>query len=414
MGYSMNLVFVITQFPPNITAGLGRYAESIYPYLVAGNRLSVFTVNDGRLPRSERQDGLTVHRPMGKLMKIALRRRSLNRTRRGDFALLAVNVLVSNIRHYWGIRREHRRSGVDIIAIHDVTNFICAFLCYQFLEVPLVFHLHTTEYSLAPRKSIIDPFHVARAIERRLGRIAKRVITPTREIRDLLVADGWNPDTIDVVSLGNPMERVLDTPRRKVEVPAEASGGNGEIKVLLFVGRLELQKGIFVLLAAMRQVVAVDPTVMLVVIGHGDRARVEALTREYGLTGNVYLVDDFLGMAELADWYVAAEACIFPSLYEPFGLVAVEAMSWGKPVILGDGFSQVFLGNSTDPAVRYVPATDPVGIAETIVDVMSDPQLRRSLGGNAQRLVQERFLWRRTAQETLDIYRQVTDGQPAK
>ena len=187
----MNLAYVINQFPPNVTAGLGRYVEALHPHLTREHRLTVHTVNDGRLPACERHGRLTVHRPMGRVLRAVFRRRRLNRTRRADFALLAANVLVANLRNYRLLRAAHRRDPYDLVAVHDVTNVLAAYLCARRLRVPVVFHLHTTEYSLAPRRSVADPLNVGRALERWLGRAAARVIAPSPEVRELLVADGW-------------------------------------------------------------------------------------------------------------------------------------------------------------------------------------------------------------------------------
>lgn len=406
----MNLAYVINQFPPNVTAGLGRYVEALHPHLTREHRLAVFTVNDGRLPEHEQAGPLTVHRPMGRLLRAVFRRRRLNRTRRLDFALLAANVLVGNLRNFRAVRALHRRDPFDVVAVHDVTNVLAAFLCVRVLRVPIVFHLHTTEYSLAPRRSVADPLNVGRALERWLGRAAARVVAPSPEIRELLVADGWAADRIDVVLQGNPLQAAprpadaeVDAVRRELDLPPGAT-------VLLFVGRLEVQKGIFTLLEALPKIVAADPSVVLVTVGEGDRDRVAALARD--VPGHLRTVERFLDVAELPAWYAAADVCVFPSLFEPFGLVAAEAMSQGRPVVLGDGFSRVFLGDPDRPAARYARATDPDHQAAVLAEVLADPQLRRALGERAERLARERFDWARTAAATLEVYRTAADAGP--
>jgi glycogen(starch) synthase len=280
---------------------------------------------------------------------------------------------------------------------------LAAFLCSRVLRVPIVFHLHTTEYSLAPRRSVADPLNVGRALERWLGRAAARVIAPSPEVRELLVADGWAADRIEVVLQGNPLERAprptapaVAAVRAELDLPPGAT-------VLLFVGRLEVQKGIFTLLAALPEVVAADPSVVLVTVGEGDRDRVAALARD--VPGHLRMVERFLDVTELPAWYAAADVCVFPSLFEPFGLVAAEAMSLGRPVVLGDGFSRVFAGDPDRPAARYASATDPGHLAAVLTEVLADPGLRRSLGDRAERLTRDRFDWTRTAAATLDVYR---------
>lgn len=409
----MRIAYVINQFPPNVTAGLGRYVEALHPHLTAEHRLAVFTVNDGRLPVLERHGNLTVHRPMGRLLRAVFRRRRLNRTRPLDFALLAANVLVGNLRNVRGLRALHRTEGLDVVAVHDVTNVVAALLVHHLLRVPIVFHLHTTEYSLAPRRSVADPLNVGRALERRLGRVAARVVAPSPEVRELLVADGWDVGKIDVIVQGNPLEAAAAAPRpdRSAAVRREL-GLAADRTLLLFVGRLEVQKGIFTLVEALEHIIAADPAVTLVVVGEGDRARVTAMAADRGLGGHLRIVDRFLGVDELPDWYGAAEVCVFPSLFEPFGLVAAEAMSLGRPVVLGAGFSRVFAGEEDRPAARYASATDPRQLAAVLLEVLGDPGLRAALGRNGAALVRTDFAWTRTAEATLTTYR--TAAAPAR
>lgn len=390
----MRIAYVVNQFPPLVTSGLGRYVEAMHPHLTAEHRLAVFTVNDGRLPAYSADGTLTVHRPMGRLLRAIVRRRRLNRTRRPDFALLALNVLVANLRHVRGIRSMHRAEVLDVIAVHDVTNVLAAVLCHRLLRVPIVFHLHTTEYSLAPHRTV-GSLGLGRRLERHLGRIAARVVVPSPEIRDQLVADGWDPSRIDVILQGNPLAGAVPS-GRPPELPADRT-------ILLFVGRLETQKGVFTLVEALSTVVAADPSVLLVAVGGGDRDRVLTLARAHGLENQVLLIDRFLGRDELPDWYAAADVCVLPSLFEPFGLVAAEAMSLGRPVVLGDGFSRVFAGAPDAPAAVYASSTDPADLARVLLEVLADPALRKILGENARRLAAT-FSWQHTATRTLATY----------
>jgi glycosyltransferase involved in cell wall biosynthesis len=144
---------------------------------------------------------------------------------------------------------------------------------------------------------------------------------------------------------------------------------------------------------------------VLVTVGEGDRDRVAAMARERDLTGHLRMAERFLDLAELPGWYAAADVCVFPSLFEPFGLVAAEAMSLGRPVVLGDGFSRVFRGDPDRPAARYARAGDPDDLAAVLTEVLSDAELRRSLGARAERLARDHFDWARTAAATLEVYR---------
>ncbi|MFI6736374.1 glycosyltransferase family 4 protein [Nonomuraea sp. NPDC050451] len=401
----MRIACVVNQFPPNVTAGLGRYAELITPYLARGHELTVYTPNDGRLPVDEIVDGVRVHRPRGSL----LRGRRLNRTRRSEFLLLALNVVVSNWRYFLRLRR--RRERPDLVAVHDSTNFLAGLLCHYVLRLPVVFHVHTTEYGVAPQRSISDPLKVFAALERWLARVARRVVVATPEVRDQLVAAGWGRTPIDVVPLGGTYEAVLPTLDRDA-LRAGAAALRGRLglpegdPVLLFVGRIERQKGVYQLLEAMRAAAGAVPGLRLVIVGEGDVEGVERIVASTGLRGRVLVPGRFAGGRELLEYYELAAACVFPSLFEPFGLVATEAMAMGRATILGDGFSLVFLGADPDrPAAYFVRASEPADIARGVIEVMSDAALRRGLAERGERFVRESLSWSRAASETAQVYR---------
>ncbi|MDA0632106.1 glycosyltransferase family 4 protein [Nonomuraea sp. MCN248] len=406
----MRVACVINQFPPNITAGLGRYVEEITPHLAGELRLAVFTLNDGHLPAHERRDGVTVHRPLGRVLGAISRRRRLNRTRRAEFVLLAVNVVVSNWRYFLRLLRLPRGERPDLVAVHDSTNFLTALLCHYALRLPVVFHVHTTEYGVAPQRSITDPLGVFPALERWLARISRRVVVATPEVRDQLAAAGWGREKIDVVCLGGTFERRLAGCDRAALRSGAAAlrtglGLSDDDQVLLFVGRIEPQKGVYQLLEAMEKIAVALPRLRLVIVGEGDEAGVARIVANAGLEGRVLTSGGFVDGQELLEYYEMADLCVFPSLFEPFGLVATEAMALAKPTILGDGFSQIFLGDPAEPAVRYARAADPGSIADAVIGLMEDPAARRALARNGERFVRERLSWSRAAEETIAVYR---------
>jgi glycogen synthase len=404
----MRIAYVVTQFPPNITAGLGRYVEEITPHLANHHQLAVFTINDGRQPIQERRGTITVYRPLGRILGAVIRRRRFNS--RAEFVVLGVNVVVSNWRYFVRLLRASRRDRPDLVVVHDATNFICGLLCHYVLRLPVVLHVHTTEHGVAPQRGIVALPSVLAAAERWLGRIARRVVVATPEMRQQLTAAGWDGAAIDVVHLGGTFERALADPafdrnrlragaaelRTRLGIPAEGP-------VLLFVGRLVRHKGIYQLLEAMRQIAATVPQLRLVVVGEGDNAGVQRIVADTGLGGRILTSGGFVNGWALLEYYEMADACIFPSIFEPFGLVATEAMALAKPTIVGDGFSQIFLGHPERPAVRFVRGTDPDDIARTVITIMTDPDLRARLGEDGRHLVQN-LSWARAADETSAVY----------
>ncbi|MFG2244745.1 glycosyltransferase family 4 protein [Spirillospora sp. NPDC048823] len=415
----MRIAYIVNQFPPSVATGLGRYAELITPHLAREHRLAVCTLNDGRQPVHHGSGTVTVYRPSGRVLGAVGRRRRLNRTRGIEFLLLTLNVVVSNWRYFLRLRRLGPDERPDLVAVHDTTNFLCGLLCHYVLRLPVVLHVHTTEYGVAPQRSITDPLNVFAAVERWLARVARRVVVPTPEVRDQLTAAGWDRTPIDVVCLGGTFEQILaDTALDRDELRLGAAALRARLAipaqdpVLLFVGRLERQKGIYELLEAMRSIRKDVPGVRLVLVGEGDDAGVARIVAETGLDGHVLTSGGFVGGRALLEYYEMADACVFPSLFEPFGLVATESMAMGKPTVLGAGFSRVFLGDADRSAARFIDGTGPDAIADAVTGVLTGPELRAALAEHGERLVRERLSWARTARETLDVYRAALGGRP--
>ena len=404
----MRIAYVVTQFPPIITAGLGRYAQEITPHLANRHQLTVLTINDGRQPVQEQRGTITVYRPLGRILGAITRHRRSNS--RAEFVVLGINIVVSNWRHFVRLLRASPRERPDVVVVHDATNFVCGLLCHYVLRLPVVFHIHTTEHGVAPQRGIVALPGVIAAAERWLGRIARRVVVATPEMRQQLTAAGWDGAAIDVVHLGGTFERTLADPafdrdrlragaadlRVRLGIPAEDP-------VLLFVGRLVRHKGIYQLLEAMRQIATAVPRLRLVVVGEGDNAGVQRIVADAGLGERVLTSGGFVDGWALLEYYEMADACVFPSTFEPFGLVATEAMALSKPTIVGDGFSRIFLGHPERPAVRFVCGTDPDDIARTVIAVMTDGDLRATLGADGHSQVQK-LSWARAADETLAVY----------
>jgi len=404
----VRIAYVVTQFPPIITAGLGRYAQEITPHLANRHQLTVLTINDGRQPVQEQRGTITVYRPLGRILGAITRHRRSNS--RAEFVVLGINIVVSNWRHFVRLLRASPRERPDVVVVHDATNFVCGLLCHYVLRLPVVFHIHTTEHGVAPQRGIVALPGVIAAAERWLGRIARRVVVATPEMRQHLTAAGWDGAAIDVVHLGGTFERTLADPafdrdrlragaadlRVRLGIPAEDP-------VLLFVGRLVRHKGIYQLLEAMRQIATAVPRLRLVVVGEGDNAGVQRIVADTGLGERVLTSGGFVDGWALLEYYEMADACVFPSTFEPFGLVATEAMALSKPTIVGDGFSRIFLGHPERPAVRFVCGTDPDDIARTVIAVMTDGDLRATLGADGHSQVQK-LSWARAADETLAVY----------
>jgi glycosyltransferase involved in cell wall biosynthesis len=100
--------------------------------------------------------------------------------------------------------------------------------------------------------------------------------------------------------------------------------------------------------------------------------------------------------------------CVFPSTYEPFGIVSLEAMSMAKPVVVGAngvvGFKEQVVSSGADQNGVHVNGNDPADIAWGLKEVLKDPDRAKRWGENGRKRVLQYFTWRKAAQQTLDVY----------
>ena len=175
-----------------------------------------------------------------------------------------------------------------------------------------------------------------------------------------------------------------------------------EEKIVLYVGRFVREKGIHVLLDAASAVLAQQPNTKFVIVGGGMREKYERFVNWYGL-GEKVVFTGFMAGRNLFSMYRIADAAVFPSLYEPFGIVALEAMASDAPVVASDtgGLPEVVLHDKTG-TLSY--AGDPASLAWAVLQVLQDPARAARLNDAAKARLHTDFDWARIASQTIEVY----------
>ena len=189
-------------------------------------------------------------------------------------------------------------------------------------------------------------------------------------------------------------------------------------RMILFVGRIEPLKGLDVLLESIAQMRARDVSeeyrFCLVVIGgeadgndmSAEMNRIQALREQYGLQDLVA----FLGKRSqdtLPYYYSAAEVVVVPSHYESFGMVALEAMACGTPVVASQVGGLAYLVQ--DGQTGYtVPVDDPAALADRLLSLLSNPGLRQRMGETAVETARG-YAWQRIANKVIAVYSDLVD-----
>jgi D-inositol-3-phosphate glycosyltransferase len=217
---------------------------------------------------------------------------------------------------------------------------------------------------------------------------------------------------VEIVPCGTDIDNFQ--PLSKVEARQELGLDRAE-RIVLYVGRFDPRKGIETLVRACGKLARSDsPNFRLVIVGGSDpqaadgaeRARIEGLVPSLGLEAIV----DFAGMVghdRLPLYYTAADVCVVPSHYEPFGLVAIEAMACGTPVVASavGGLKFTVIPEETG---LLVPAQDVDGFAKAIGRIINDDTMwSQQIGDRASARVREHFSWSGVAAQLSDLYRRV-------
>ena len=174
-------------------------------------------------------------------------------------------------------------------------------------------------------------------------------------------------------------------------------------KIILFMGRLVYEKGVQHLISAMPKILENYHDAKLVIAGKGGmldelKAQVEAM----GLGQKVYFTG-YLNAKQVSKMYKCADISVFPSTYEPFGIVALEAMLAGVPTVVSDvgGLNEI-VEHGVDGMKSY--AGNPNSLADSILALLFNPQLCDSIAKKARAKVKNEYSWTKIAQDTHFIY----------
>ena len=408
----MRIGFFVYEYPPQLVGGLGTYAEYISrEYVDLGHDVSVFTLNNGALKTREIMRGVEVHRP-----QIAdasniwpffvvddLKKWGTNLKLFND--IFIYNIL-SATKFINGLI-EKEKYNFDIVCVHDWLGSIAGLVIKNETKIPVVFHTHSTEWG----RSSGQGSEVVSHLENAMAENSDKIITVSYAMKEDLSKHGWQSSKISVVWNGVDAKRYdpINVSKQEIEQIRNKYGIPTDWNMLLFVGRLAWVKGVRNLLQAMPLVLKEFPNTKLVILGRGEEQGdiVETADR-MSIKDNIVYRFDFVSEQERILHYAASDVCVFPSTYEPFGIVSLEAMAMEKPVVVGGrgvvGFKEQIINGGPDQNGVHVNGEDPADIAWGIIQTLRDPEKAKNWGENGRRRVLEYFTWQKVAEQTIKIY----------
>lgn len=404
----MRIAYLSIEFPPRIFGGLGVYADEISREIVSqGEKVSVFTLGDGKLCRHQDMNGVEVFRmypiPIRDGLEVFLSAQTLSWGEGLRFLedLLSLNQLSA--------ASITENGPFDLCVAHDWLGLLGG-MAVKREGIPMIYHIHGLEVG---RSDNPNPQLVA--LEKKGTEVADRVITVSEAMKQELLTLGTPNEKVSVCYHGVDAS-FFDPDRADVKILAalrKRYGFSEDDIIILFVGRLESVKGVKELFSALPEVQALHANVKLLVVGKGSLEAWAAEQVQQQGYRCVTLVTDFLNANEKMHHYALADLCVFPSIYEPFGIVALEAAAMGKAAVVGaagtSGLAEIVKNPAAmRPTGVHINARDPRDIAWGINLALEDLDRLRSWGKNARARVLEEFTWQKAAERTLAIYKEVT------
>lgn len=300
------------------------------------------------------------------------------------------------------VKRYARKAGAiavsencDVIHAHDWLAFLAGIEAKRVTKKPLVVHVHATEFDRTGGMGInTEVFEIEKAGLRE----ADAIIAVSGFTKNILIEKyGVPSEKIQVVHNGIDTDEYKRVPSK---IQALKQAGN---KIVLFVGRITLQKGPDYFIKAAKRVLQYRPDTLFVVSGSGDMERQMIREAAEAGIGDKVIFAGFLRGDDLVGIYQAADLYVMPSISEPFGITPLESLVNGTPVLISkqSGVSEVLThALKTD-------FWDTEDMADKIISVLDHRVLYESLRENGGREV-EKNSWRNAAMKCLEIYRQLS------
>jgi glycogen synthase len=316
--------------------------------------------------------------------------------------------------------------GVDLVHAHTWYTHFAGCLLRELLEVPLVLTTHSLEpHRPWKAEQLGSGYRVSTWLERTAYRASDAIVAVSRSMKeDVAALYGVNRDKVRVIHNGIDIEEYQPTWDASV---LRELGIDLDRPYILFVGRITRQKGIVHLVRAIEHIQPGTQIVLCAASPDTEELRLEMETgvqraRSRG-AHRVVWIDHPVPKAKLIPLYTQAAVFVCPSIYEPFGIINLEAMACSTPVVASavGGIPEIVQPGETGLLVPIDPVSpesaepaDPDRFARDLADavnrLLTDPALRRRMAESGLQRVRERFSWRSIAKQTFELYRSLISG----
>jgi len=305
------------------------------------------------------------------------------------------STLMQEVRRY-ALRAKEiaKKEKFDVIHAHDWLSFLAGVEAKKVSGKPLILHMHATEFDRTGGQGVNQDVY---NIEREGMHFADGIIAVSNLTKQKIVERyGVSPDKVEVVHNGIDECDYTNIPDRLLDLKKSGQ------KIVLFAGRITIQKGPEYFIRAAKRVLDVNPNVLFLVAGSGDMERQMMLeAASLGISEHVIFVG-FLRGDEMNAAYRAADLFVMPSVSEPFGITPLEAIISGAPVLIS---KQSGVGEVLSHALK-ADFWDTEDMANKILGVISHKSLWQTLWGNSREEV-KKVTWDEASRKCIDYYQKI-------
>jgi len=384
----MKVCMLTWEYPPRIVGGIARHCKGLAKALVnQGVEVHVVTLDFPGAPEYEEIDGVKIYRVRPEI---------------GHPNFLTWVMLFN---HFLEKRIANITDEIDydLIHIHDWLVAPSGIAAKHFLKKPLIVTVHSTEHGRSglhiPDSFTIDSWEWWATYE------ASKIIVTSNSLKHEVCGHFHLPwEKVEIIPNGIDIEK-FNVPVDKIAVKGRYGISPNE-KLILYVGRLVPQKGVEYLIQAVPMIAGKYPNAKFLIVGEGWlRDYLESLAQSTGHRWRITFTG-FIPDHEVVALMKSADVLVVPSVYEPFGIVALEGMAAGVPVVASQvgGLSEVI---EHDKSGVFVYPRNPESIAWGVDHVLSNPGHAEWLVKNALEKVKNMFSWDAIAAKTVQVYKSV-------
>ena len=413
----MKLAVLVWEYPPRIVGGLGTYAAEITrKFVLDDNDVTVFTMNDDArsLPTREIWRGIEIHRPLHIDISDSLPdvvAEDIKKSWTG-IQLFSKILVYNNLSASKLVNELIRKKEIkyDIVVAHDWLSAMGGMTVKREIGLPFAFHVHSTEKG----RTLGNGSVTVSNIELHAARVADLIVTVSYAMKDELVGLGFPKEKIQVSYNGVDPDKYNPstvTPDQVKKIRAMYDVKDDE-EMILFIGRLVGVKGVDKLIMALPHILQKNPKAKLVIVGRGDlQEYLMNLVKATKMSDFVKFRFEFIPEEERILHYAACDVAVFPSFYEPFGIVVLEAMAMERPVVVGaagiSGMREIVVCCGDEQCGYHIDPNNPSDIAWGINSVLENADKKKWLGKNGRKRVLNEFTWDKIAAKTLGLYEQI-------